>query len=235
MAKHHQLDVPEIPMRADLTTQEYVYERLRYAIMVGAIPPGTNLTMRGLAEAMGLSPTPIREAVRRLSTEHAIEVLQNRRMTVPNMSLGRFEELLALRIALEVHAAERSLPYISNVIIDEMRAVDRQMDDALSDNDLDQLTILNQTFHRTLYRANPHQVSMPVIESVWLQMGPFQRQVIENIKEYYTVDRHKEILDALSSRDVAALLIATESDIREGMSRSARQQLTKVPGGNQVA
>ncbi|WP_193143142.1 MULTISPECIES: GntR family transcriptional regulator [unclassified Meridianimarinicoccus] len=227
MTKHRQLDVPEIPMRDDLTIQEHVYERLRYAIMVGAFPPGTNLTMRGLAEAMGLSPTPIREAVRRLSSEHAIEVLQNRRMTVPEMTLGRFEELLALRVALEVHAAERSLPYVSNIIIENMESIDLEMDAALTRNDLDRLTILNQDFHRALYMTNPHQVSMPVIESVWLQMGPFQRQVIENVKDYYKVDRHKEILDALRARDVAALVIATESDIREGMSRSGRQQLTQ--------
>ena len=235
MVKHDQLDVPEIPMRADLTTQEYVYERLRYAIMVGAIPPGTNLTMRGLAEAMGLSPTPIREAVRRLSSEHAIEVLQNRRMTVPRMTLGRFEELLALRITLETHAAERSLPYVSNILIEEMGDVDAGMDEALKRYDLDQLTILNHRFHRTLYQANPHQVSMPVIESVWLQVGPFQRQVIENVRDYYTVDRHKEILDALRTRDVAALVIATESDIRDAIGRSGRLLLTQPQNGSDAA
>jgi len=232
MARQQQLNVPEIASGAELTTQEYVYKRLRYAIMVGAFPPGTNLTMRGLADALGLSPTPIREAIRRLSSEHAIEVKQNRRMIVPRMTLGRFEELLALRVTLETHAAERALPYISDIIIDKIECIDRKMGPALENDDLDLLTILNQEFHRALYTVNPNQVSMPVIESVWLQLGPFQRQVIEDVKDYYKIDRHIEILNALRSRDVAALVIATESDIREGMSRSGRQRLTRVqPAG----
>ena len=237
MAKQQDLIIPEIDYDQDRTTQEYVYTRLRHAIMVGAIRPGTNLTMRGLAEAMNLSPTPIREAVRRLSSEHAIEVLQNRRMSVPLMTLGRLEELVALRITLETHAGERALPYVSDIIIEKMADIDDKMDQAMADKtlDLDQLTILNQEFHRVLYTTNPNQVSMAAIESVWLQLGPFQRQIVERLKEFYKVDRHKEILSALKTRDVAALMIATESDIREGVSRSGRQLLTEMASGHRAA
>ncbi|KIO47727.1 GntR family transcriptional regulator, partial [Nitrosospira sp. NpAV] len=77
------------------------------------------LTMRGLADCLGLSPTPVREAVRRLSSEHAIQIKDNRRMTVPLMTLDRFEELVALRVAIEVHTAKRALPYMSDVIIEK--------------------------------------------------------------------------------------------------------------------
>ena len=104
------LAIPEAPSSADRTTQEYVYGRLRHAIMIGAIPPGTALTMRGLADTMGLSPTPVREAVRRLSSENAIQVKQNRRIVIPDMTLGRFEELVELRIVVETYAATRALP-----------------------------------------------------------------------------------------------------------------------------
>ena len=86
--------LPEIPRADGMTTQDYAYYRLRNAVMVGALKPGTALTFRGLAEQFQLSPTPIREAVRRLSTENAIEVLGNRRLRVPEMTLGRFEELV---------------------------------------------------------------------------------------------------------------------------------------------
>ena len=223
------MHIPEIPADGRTTDQELVYARLRHAIMIGSIEPGTHLTMRGLAEAMGLSPTPIREAVRRLNSEHAIEILPNRRMAIPAMTLERFEELVALRISLEVHAAERSVPYVSDIIIDKMQAIDEVMDQALINEDHDQLTISNQNFHRTLYAVNPYQVSVPAIESVWLQLGPFQRQVVKRVAEYYEVDRHKEIMGALRSRDVSALLAATESDIREGISQSGRQLLAEAP------
>jgi DNA-binding GntR family transcriptional regulator len=217
-----------ISIHKDATNQEAVYARLRHAIMVGAFEPGTQLTMRGLAEAMKLSPTPIREAVRRLSSENAIEILPNRRMAIPLMTLGRFEELVSLRVALEVHAAARSLPYVSDMVINEMQYIDEGMDQALIEDDYDALTILNQNFHRRLYSANPNQVSIPAIESVWLQLGPFQRQVVERVKEFFKIDRHKEIVAALRSRDVAALVSAMKRDIQEGISESGQLLLKKA-------
>ncbi len=228
MADFQKLNIPEIEYNKDATDQESVYQRLRHAIMIGAIQPGTNLTMRGLADALALSATPIREAVRRLSSENAIEILPNRRISLPEMTLGRFEELVALRVTLETHAAERSLPYVSDIVIERMEQLDQQMDQAIANKQSDKLTIFNQEFHRLLYSVNPNQVSTPVIESIWLQLGPFQRKIIERVEEFYKIDRHKEILMALRSRNVASLIAATESDIRDGISRSGRRMLTQA-------
>ncbi len=225
MIQNGELNIPDIPENSAATTQEHVYERLRNAIMLGAIEPGTSLTMRGLAERLGLSPTPVREAVRRLSSEHAIQVMDNRRMTVPLMTPDRFEELVALRVAVEVHTARRALPYVSDIIIEKMTELDERMDRFVADRDLDQLTLLNQAFHRTLYTVNPAQASMPIVESIWLQLGPFQRQVINRVTEYYEIDRHKEILAALTTRDADALHDAITNDIRDGVLKSGRNLL----------
>ncbi|NND91898.1 MAG: GntR family transcriptional regulator [Granulosicoccus sp.] len=226
MTKEKDLTIPDMSTGSDRTTQEYVYGRIRHAIMIGAIPPGTVLTMRGLADTMGLSPTPIREAVRRLSSVNAIQVNKSRRLSIPEMTSGRFEELVALRITLEKHAAERALPYVSDIKITTMTGLDDEMDNAIVDNDWDRLTILNHDFHRTLYTVNPDQVTLPVIESIWLQLGPFQRQALEMLKEFYTIDRHKEILAALATRDATALVKATEYDIRDSIYKAGRKLLT---------
>ncbi len=225
MTTNGQLNIPDIPVAPGATTQEYVYERLRNAIMLGAIEPGTSLTMRGLAERLGLSPTPVREAVRRLSSEHAIQIKDNRRMTVPLMTPNRFEELVALRVAVEVHTATRALPYVSDIIIEKLTEIDDRMDRFVIERDLDQLTLLNQAFHRALYAVNPAQASMPIVESIWLQLGPFQRQVITRVTEYYEIDRHKEILAALTTRDVTALQDAITNDIKDGVQKSGRNLL----------
>ncbi|MHA6326629.1 GntR family transcriptional regulator [Roseivivax sp. CAU 1753] len=222
------LNIPDIPEMPGATTQEHVYERLRNAIMLGAIEPGTSLTMRGLADHLGLSPTPVREAVRRLSSEHAIQIKDNRRMTVPLMTPDRFEELVALRVVAEVHTAKRALPYISDIVIDTLAEIDARMDQSAADRDHDRLTLLNQEFHRTLYTANPAQVSMPMIESIWLQLGPFQRQVITRVADYYQIDRHKEILAALTTRNAAALRDAVTHDIRDGVLKSGRNLLARM-------
>lgn len=225
MTQKNEWHLPEIDTDDDLTTQEFAYLRLRNAIMVGAIPPDTSLTMRGLAAYMELSPTPIREAIRRLSSERAVEILGNRRILVPAMKPGRFEELIQLRIALETHAGQRALPYISDILVQELHEIDAQMDASIAGQNFDLLHHLNQRFHRTLYGANPNQAVIPLIESVWLQLGPFQRQVVSKVQNYYVVDRHKEIIQALRERDELSLTIAIEGDIRDGIARAGRDAL----------
>ncbi|RCW80765.1 GntR family transcriptional regulator [Paracoccus lutimaris] len=217
--------LPEIPRDAAMTTQEYAYLRLRNAVMTGALQPGTALTFRGLAEQLDLSPTPIREALRRLSSENAIKVLGNRRLRVPEMTAGRFEELVQLRIALETHAAMRAFPYISDVAIAHLTTLDDGMDKALAERDLDALTRMNQEFHKVLYGLNPDQAALPLIESIWLQLGPFQRQVIEHLDDFAGADHHKEMLVAMRNRDLSALCSAIENDVRDGSIRAGRRML----------
>lgn len=228
------IHIPEFTSDDSITSQEAVYRRLRNAIMVGAIKPGAALTMRGLADQMSLSPTPVREALRRLNSENAIAVLDNRRMAVPVMTEQRFIELLETRITLETHAAKRTAPYVSDIIIAKMIEIDTQMDAALERQNFGELTPLNHDFHRVLYMANPHQASMPLIESVWLQLGPFQRQAMDELEEHYLVDRHKEILDALKNRDVAMLTKAIETDIRDGIEKFGLKALHIHKGNHHV-
>lgn len=220
--------IPDVTRTADMTTQEYAYQRLRRAIMVGAFPPGHKLTIRGLAQDLNLSQTPIREAVRRLSSESAIEVLGNRRLRVPFMTSGRFDELVQLRTVLELHAAARSLPYVSDMVINQMVKIDNELDASVVENDPVEMTRLNHAFHRALYCLNPDQAVIPLIESIWLQLGPFQRQMMATHQHHYSVDRHKEILVALNKRDVQSLTTALIADIQEGLALAGKDALHEM-------
>ncbi len=80
------------------TTQEWAYRALRYVIMSGQITPGRALTIRGLAADMDVSAMPIREALRRLTSEGALELKSNRRIMVPKLTPARLAELLELRV-----------------------------------------------------------------------------------------------------------------------------------------
>lgn len=217
-----QTPLPPIDRTPAMTGQEYAYRRLRNAVMAGWLPPGASLTIRGVAELLELSPTPIREALRRLSSENAIEVLGNRRLRVPDMTPARFEDLVALRIALEIHAGARALPHVSDVVIDDMAKTDARIGMARRAGDLDRVTALNQTFHRRLYELPPDQASMPLIESVWLQLGPFSRLARENPHAVGVRDVHPAILAALSIRDCEALTAAIAHDIRSAVPDTLR-------------
>lgn len=209
------------------TVQESTYQHLRRSIMIGEVRPGVALTIRGLAEKLGVSPTPVREALRRLCAERALTLLDNRRVMVPTMDVQRFEELLALRIALETHAADRALPYINERLIKQLITVDTFIDEAIEKNDYEDAIIGNQQFHADIYRANPDQQVMPMVESIWLQLGPFVRLAVSNLETFYQFDRHQEAIAALRQRDPLALRVAIEADIRDGIGHIGREGLLK--------
>ena len=115
------LDRPE-----GMTTHEYAHRRLRQAIMVGSIRPGESLTIRGIAEAMESSPTPVREALRRLSAEGALRVLDNRRIMVPRMTADRFSELVSLLRKDELNETYHSLLILAYAKSGQRLAAQRQ-------------------------------------------------------------------------------------------------------------
>lgn len=202
----------------DLKTHQWVYQLLRSNLLCGRIEPGVALTIRGLAEILEVSPMPVREALHRLACEGGVEVKNNRRVIVPSMTSEKFSELCNLRILLETHAAEAALPYIKEHDIEILEQVDASIDEAIEANDIDNISLCNQQFHRYLYSANPFQISVPLIESLWLQLGPFSRIAINKLEKAYLVDRHAEALEALRKRNLFGLRRAIEADIRDGIA-----------------
>ncbi|MTJ81031.1 MAG: GntR family transcriptional regulator [Telmatospirillum sp.] len=232
------LELPTLERLPRETANQWVYRSLRHAVMIGVVPPGRPLTIRDVAATLGVSAMPVREALRRLSSENALAVLDNRRIEVPRMTASRFRELCELRIALECHAADRALPYVSGERLAELAAIDTRLDAAYAAGVREQVTTLNQDFHRRLYEANPNQVVMPLIESVWLQLGPFLHLALSRMREFYQVDRHSEAMAALRRQDPLALRIALEADIRDGITHVGTHELLKAyveSGGGAIA
>ena len=222
------LILPDICKSQKMTTQEYAYRRLRHSLMVGSIAPGIPLTIRGLAAALEISPTPVREALRRLSSKNALTILENRRCVVPVMTKERFAELIKFRAATESFAAERALPFVSDQLIDTLEKIDFNMDKAVIAKDRETLILQNQEFHTKLYMANPDQVIIPTIESIWLQLGPFLKIALNHIGVFYVVDRHKEIIIALRSRNLDALKQAISNDIYDAVGKLDEAALNKI-------
>lgn len=199
------------------TLQEKVYRELRMAIITGKFMPDRAVTIRGLAEMLGTSPMPVREALRRLVAEHALTLLPNRRVTVPGMTGEKFAELTEARVALETLAAERSVPFITDDLVEKLRKLDDEVDSAISVGDIERYMRNNMQFHFSLYNAGPNGTIIPLIESLWLQIGPFLHLAMNHFGVDYAADHHKETLRALEERNGPALRHAIEGDIRDGM------------------
>ena len=216
--KSFNLELLMLEKAESLNTNQWVYQLLRTNLLCGKIQPGLPLTIRGVAEALDVSPMPVREALHRLACEGAVEVKNNRRVIVPLMTAEKFSELCDLRILLETHAAEGALPYIREQDIADLERIDAEIDEAVQEDDVENTSLKNQDFHRTLYSANPFQIAVPLIESLWLQLGPFSRIAISKLEKIYIVDRHVEAIDALKQQNSFALRRAIEADIRDGIA-----------------
>ena len=215
-----------MPVRAaSEPLHQWVFGALRAAIMTGHFPPGQAVTIRGLAERMGVGVMPVREALRRLVAERALDLLDNRRVRVPGMTPDRFEELLAARVALETEAAVRALPLLDAARLSHLRGIDEAINRAAADGAPDRMVEQNFHFHLTLYTARPDSVFVPLIESIWLQTGPFMKAALEDLPSHYPVDRHAEALAAIEAKQPAALRLAIEADIRDGIGHLGRAGL----------
>src|SRR5262245_5809776 len=87
-----------------------VYAELRKRLVTGHMSPGCELSTRSIAAEMGVSQTPVRDALSRLAAEGAVAIRSKRRVRVPPMTRERFEDLLRCRLLLEPEAAELSMP-----------------------------------------------------------------------------------------------------------------------------
>jgi DNA-binding GntR family transcriptional regulator len=214
------VDTPSTPGLSDdgaITVQEWVYRQLKERILMGQFVPGRSVTLRGIATMLDVSPTPVREALRRLVSERALEVHGNRRVSVPTMTRRKFDDLCAVRVSLETLAAERAMPSVDAELIARLRRLDAEIDEAVDQGDVTRYLKRHREFHYSLYTAGSTEVLMPLLDSVWLQFSPFLRLVVSHIGVDYIVDRHAEALSALERGDGPGLRFAIEADVREGL------------------
>jgi DNA-binding GntR family transcriptional regulator len=204
-----------------------VYNDLRRRFITGQMIPGVSLSTRGLAQALGVSQTPVREALSRLAAEGAVQIRSKRKVGIPPMTPDRFEDLLRCRLLLEPESAVRALPYMTSARLRRLRELDAAIDAALKSGDVDAYMEGNFAFHFTLYRAHPSKTLNQLIETLWLQFGPYMRVVYGRFGTANLVDQHALALEALGQGDEAGLRQAIRGDIADGMGLIGRSGLTE--------
>ena len=198
-----------------LPRHERVYRALRGRILEGALEPGRPLTLRGLAEALSVSMTPAREAVRRLVAERALALTETGRVLVPDPDARALAELFAARALLEPERARRALPGIDAARAACLAEIDERIGRAVAAGDAGGYVAANTRFHATLYEAAEAPALMALVESVWLQTAPALRRVYERAGGGGQ-DFHEAALAAIAARDADALAAAIRADVEQG-------------------
>lgn len=207
------------------TTRYQVDQAVRRALLTGRFIPGKAVTLRGLAQELGVSPMPVREVIQRLAAENALEIRSNGRVQVPEMSPGRFDEILTARLLLEPELAERSLKNLKPADASKLEEIDQRIDESLGTGDSESYMRLNRDFHFHIYQAAGSEILLPLVNSLWLQFAPYMRTVYGRVGTVNLIDRHKEAIKAIRDGDATALREAIAKDIEDGMGILGREGL----------
>jgi DNA-binding GntR family transcriptional regulator len=212
------------------TLGERVTGELRALLIAGRLAPGEKLSLRRVAEALGVSMMPVREAVSRLAADKALEVLPGRAVRVPVLTLAQFRELTRIRLVVEGFAAEEA----TKVITDAQIAVVAQHEAAFlaaakDPPDPAAAVGANRDLHFALYEAAGMPSLIEMISRLWLKAGPIlnldMRHEPKRLDGGSAVVAHAQLLAALRRRDPAAARQALVEDISaaaEHIERTAR-------------
>lgn len=217
---------------ASMTAHESVYRTLRERILIGGFAPGMAVTLRGLADTLGVSVMPVRDAVRRLIAERALTMRDNRRVLVPEMTRSKFNQVVFARQSLEPELAARALPSMTASDIKAVQTIDQSIDRAMAKGDVEAYMRGNFQFHFSIYRSARSDMLLGLVESVWLQFGPFMRVAYGRYDTSKLEDFHQAALRAIRSRDEAGLRAAIAADIGQGMSFIGDEVLAHAEAGD---
>ncbi|PCJ08458.1 MAG: GntR family transcriptional regulator [Rhodobacteraceae bacterium] len=205
------------PSEVSTSAHERVYRTLRTRIMYGEIAPGQALTLRGIGREFGVSTTPARESVRRLVAEGALFLSSSGRVSTPELTNERIEELAALRALIEVELASRALPRAHMALIDRLQGINMTVAEMISKRDAVGYIRANLEFHRALYLRAQAPAMLAMAETVWLQMGPTMRALYGRLRRTEPPRNHKLIIAALKAGDEPGLRLAVRSDVTQGL------------------
>jgi DNA-binding GntR family transcriptional regulator len=195
------------------------YERMRQALMDGHFRPGQTFTIRALAAVFGTSPMPVRDALKRLVAERALELRPNRSVVLPIMTRARFQEILQIRLSLESMLASRAATRVTPPVIEAMAADHEEMCRAVNSGKASEYLAANRRFHFRLYEAAQTVVMQSVVESMWMQIGPHLNQIFSAQKHTDATaaadHHHNDLLRALRRQDPAAAAKAVWDDLSD--------------------
>lgn len=200
-------------VRASLSAQ--LYANLRQALMNGQYEPGHRLTIEGLAEEYGTSITPVREAIFRLVSEHALEMRAATSVQVPRLGPKELREVQKIRFDLEGRAAYEAAARITPEELEELREIHQRFVEAAR-QDSAAASLVNRDFHFAVLRMSGMPLLESICENMWTLIGPFLRtfHVRIPVREIVGEDhRHHSLLTALAAGDQEASRRAMQEDI----------------------
>jgi GntR family colanic acid and biofilm gene transcriptional regulator len=202
----------------DDSLHDRAYEQIRSALMSGMLAPGTKVSIRKLATELGMSPMPVREALKRLISERCLEAKENRTTVVRILDTESFNQVTSIRKSLEGLATELATSNISDEDLLRLGSINEEMIHSALHLP-DRYLHLNRQFHFYIYRLSKADILVSIIENLWVICGPMLTRITGKSGTRTGEKHHALLLAALSARNGAAARAAIEGDIGAGAAR----------------
>lgn len=208
------------------TAQEFVLSELRQAIVSGRLAPGEPIRQDALAEQLGVSRVPLREALKILEGEGQVTYRPHRGYFVADLSLDDLLEVYRIRQLLEAEAARRAVDLLTEADLGRLVEAQREVDKAGEASDIVTMTAANRRFHFTLLEAAGMPRLMRLIRILWDATDTYRAVYYNDEQNRQRVSReHDVIVSAVRSRDVE-LVVRVLDEHRNAAVEALRQVVT---------
>ncbi len=183
--------------------RELVCEHIREAIINGVFAPGERLMEIQMADEMGVSRTPVREAIRKLEMEGFVVMIPRRGTYVSNMSIKDIYEVYEIRTSLDILAAGLAAERINDDELEELQRLLVQVGHAIDSGDREKVLEADIAFHDVLYKASRNERLRNIINNLREQIT-----VIRGVSMSYpgrlkdTQEEHRLLVESIAARDV---------------------------------
>ncbi len=185
-----------------LPLRDVVFNTLRDAILTGKLVPGERLMENQLADKLGVSRTPVREALRMLELENLVELVPRKGAQVLDMSEKDIVDILEVRSALEGLATSLACKKMSKEKLQELKAMEADFEHAVSENDVERFVDIDEDFHDLIFEATENDKLIQMFKNLRIQLYRYRMAMAKNDSSMSTiVAHHRSIIRAIENHD----------------------------------
>ena len=206
-----------------LPLRDVVFNTLRRAILRGELVPGQRLMEIRLADQMGVSRTPVREAIRKLELEGLVVMVPRKGAEVAHISGKNLRDVLEVRRALEELAGELACERMTAEDFKKLEQANHKFASVLDSDDITVLGQADEEFHGLIYQATDNDRLVQMVNHLREQMYRYRIEHLKN-KSQRTIllQEHQDIMRALAARDVEAVRRAIRTHINKQEAQIAK-------------
>ena len=186
-----------------LPLRDVVFNTLRDAILTGKLVPGERLMENQLAEKLGVSRTPVREALRMLELENLVELVPRKGAQVLDMSEKDITNILEVRSALEGLATSLACKKMTKEDLQQLKNMEVDFEKAVADNDVDHFVDIDEDFHDLIFAATENDKLINIFRNLRIQLYRYRMAQAKNNETSMStiVAHHRSIIRAIENHD----------------------------------